>query len=359
MRVLLPTVVAVGSVLIGQVSGPAGAATDPSVDQLQSQLARSHAHLNTLYDQAAQSGQRFTAALEGVRTADRAVARERRAAKRARAELADESAAVAAMTVQQLQTQSGSAPWWTSIGRAEPRDLLERQSAYQSTAEAMTAKIDQLSAQKTVHEAAQRRLESALRGQRQALARESDARAAINAAIAKSQRTTMAAEAERDRLLRQLAERQNKSLQTVTEQQDAIDARIDASQSGTPAASAGPAEPPPAAGPTPTPSMSVPTPPPVVTPAPAVPVQGPGEEYAPAEPYGVWDKIAKCESGGNWHINTGNGYYGGLQFSARTWHSVGGPGLPHEYSREVQIKYAKILQKRSGWGQWSCGGARH
>jgi len=77
------------------------------------------------------------------------------------------------------------------------------------------------------------------------------------------------------------------------------------------------------------------------------------------EPYGVWDKIAACESGGNWHINTGNGYYGGLQFSAGTWKSVGGPGLPHENSREVQIKYAKILQARSGWGQWGCAHARN
>jgi uncharacterized protein YabE (DUF348 family) len=72
----------------------------------------------------------------------------------------------------------------------------------------------------------------------------------------------------------------------------------------------------------------------------------------------VWDKIAQCESGGNWHINTGNGYYGGLQFSAATWHSVGGPGLPHQNSRETQIKYAKILQQRSGWGQWGCAHAR-
>jgi uncharacterized protein YabE (DUF348 family) len=75
-------------------------------------------------------------------------------------------------------------------------------------------------------------------------------------------------------------------------------------------------------------------------------------------PDSVWDKIAKCESGGNWKINTGNGYYGGLQFSAATWKSVGGPGLPHQQSREVQIKYAKILQARSGWGQWGCAGAR-
>ncbi len=75
-------------------------------------------------------------------------------------------------------------------------------------------------------------------------------------------------------------------------------------------------------------------------------------------PDSVWDKIAKCESGGNWSINTGNGYYGGLQFSAATWRSVGGPKLPHQNSREVQIKYAKILQARSGWGQWGCAHAR-
>lgn len=80
-----------------------------------------------------------------------------------------------------------------------------------------------------------------------------------------------------------------------------------------------------------------------------------GTAEAPSvEDGSVWDRIAKCESGGNWSINTGNGYYGGLQFSAATWRSVGGPGLPHEHSREVQIKYAKILQQRSGWGQWSC-----
>ncbi|WP_283251689.1 resuscitation-promoting factor [Aeromicrobium duanguangcaii] len=69
---------------------------------------------------------------------------------------------------------------------------------------------------------------------------------------------------------------------------------------------------------------------------------------------GVWDRIAKCESGGNWSINTGNGYYGGLQFSLATWRSVGGPGYPHEQSKATQIKFAKILQARSGWGQWSC-----
>lgn len=69
----------------------------------------------------------------------------------------------------------------------------------------------------------------------------------------------------------------------------------------------------------------------------------------------VWDRLAQCESGGNWAINTGNGYYGGLQFSAATWASVGGSGLPHQHSREEQIKRGQILQARAGWGQWpSC-----
>jgi hypothetical protein len=71
-----------------------------------------------------------------------------------------------------------------------------------------------------------------------------------------------------------------------------------------------------------------------------------------------WDAVAACESGGNWSTNTGNGYYGGLQFSAATWHSVGGTGLPSDHSREEQIKRAKILQARSGWGQWGCAHAR-
>lgn len=81
-----------------------------------------------------------------------------------------------------------------------------------------------------------------------------------------------------------------------------------------------------------------------------------GTAEAPSANYAggntVWDALARCESGGNWATNTGNGYYGGLQFSAGTWRSVGGAGLPHQASREEQIKRGKILQARSGWGQW-------
>lgn len=66
----------------------------------------------------------------------------------------------------------------------------------------------------------------------------------------------------------------------------------------------------------------------------------------------VWDRLAECESGGNWSINTGNGYYGGLQFSLSTWRAYGGSGMPHQASREEQIAIAKKLQADAGWGSW-------
>ena len=70
-----------------------------------------------------------------------------------------------------------------------------------------------------------------------------------------------------------------------------------------------------------------------------------------------WDAIARCESGGNWAINTGNGYYGGLQFSAGTWSSNGGSGMPHLASREEQIRVAENVLRSQGIGAWpSCGG---
>ncbi|HET8959907.1 transglycosylase family protein [Nocardioides sp.] len=64
----------------------------------------------------------------------------------------------------------------------------------------------------------------------------------------------------------------------------------------------------------------------------------------------VWDQLAECESGGNWAINTGNGYYGGLQFSLSTWQSYGGPGYPHTASRETQIMIAERVRAADGGG---------
>ncbi len=70
-----------------------------------------------------------------------------------------------------------------------------------------------------------------------------------------------------------------------------------------------------------------------------------------------WDAIAACESSGNWSINTGNGYYGGLQFSPSTWAANGGSGMPHQASREEQIRVAENTLRTQGIGAWpSCGG---
>ena len=79
--------------------------------------------------------------------------------------------------------------------------------------------------------------------------------------------------------------------------------------------------------------------------------------YSPGDG-SVWDKLAACEAGGNWAINTGNGYYGGLQFTLGSWQGVGGSGLPSNASREEQIMRGQMLQARSGWGAWPACSAR-
>ena len=69
----------------------------------------------------------------------------------------------------------------------------------------------------------------------------------------------------------------------------------------------------------------------------------------------MWDSIAQCESGGNWAINTGNGYHGGLQFSPSTWNAHGGQEYaPYAYmaTREQQIAVAERVKASQGWGAW-------
>jgi nucleoid-associated protein YgaU len=77
---------------------------------------------------------------------------------------------------------------------------------------------------------------------------------------------------------------------------------------------------------------------------------------ASAEP--DWDAIAACESGGNWAINTGNGFHGGLQFTLQTWHGYGGAGMPENASREQQITVARKVLAGQGIGAWPVCGKR-
>ncbi|MHA7155911.1 transglycosylase family protein [Arthrobacter sp. TMN-50] len=84
----------------------------------------------------------------------------------------------------------------------------------------------------------------------------------------------------------------------------------------------------------------------------------PAGSNGPAPADGAWQALAQCESGGNWSINTGNGYYGGLQFSAPSWLGAGGgkyAPLPHLASPAEQIATAEVLKQGGGWGHWpSC-----
>jgi resuscitation-promoting factor RpfB len=72
----------------------------------------------------------------------------------------------------------------------------------------------------------------------------------------------------------------------------------------------------------------------------------------------VWDRLAQCEAGGNWSINTGNGFYGGLQFTLSSWKAAGGSGYPNQASREEQIARGERLLAMQGWGAWPACSAK-
>ena len=97
---------------------------------------------------------------------------------------------------------------------------------------------------------------------------------------------------------------------------------------------------------------------PAIPPATAPNAAQPGAPITPADipstgtPAGTWDKVAQCESGGNWATSTGNGFHGGLQFTASTWRSFGGTGMPHQASRTEQIAVAERVLAAQGWKAW-------
>ena len=85
----------------------------------------------------------------------------------------------------------------------------------------------------------------------------------------------------------------------------------------------------------------------------------PGTEVPPVSNGAIWDAIARCESGNNWAINTGNGFYGGVQFDQNTWERNGGMRYASRAdlaTREEQIAIAEVTRARQGWGAWPvCG----
>ncbi len=86
----------------------------------------------------------------------------------------------------------------------------------------------------------------------------------------------------------------------------------------------------------------------------------PGTEVPPVSQGDTWDALSRCEAGGNWAINTGNGFYGGVQFDQNTWERNGGLRYAQRAdlaTREEQIAIAEVTRARQGWGAWPvCSG---
>ncbi|WP_193561267.1 resuscitation-promoting factor [Mycobacterium hodleri] len=86
----------------------------------------------------------------------------------------------------------------------------------------------------------------------------------------------------------------------------------------------------------------------------------PGTEVPPVSQGATWDALSSCEAGGNWAINTGNGFYGGVQFDQNTWERNGGVRYAQRAdlaTREEQIAIAEVTRARQGWGAWPvCSG---
>ena len=83
-----------------------------------------------------------------------------------------------------------------------------------------------------------------------------------------------------------------------------------------------------------------------------------GVSTTPADADVNWDAVAACESGQNWAISTGNGFYGGLQFTLSTWRANGGTGMPNQASRAEQIRVANNVLHTQGIGAWPVCGKR-
>lgn len=124
----------------------------------------------------------------------------------------------------------------------------------------------------------------------------------------------------------------------------------------------GAAAPEPRSSPAPAPEPAPVPAPPEPSPAPAPPGPAPPKPAAPPPAGGVWDTLARCESSGNWAINTGNGYYGGLQFDAGTWKAYGGTAYApraDQATREQQIAVAtRVRDDRGGYGSWPACSAK-
>jgi cell wall-associated NlpC family hydrolase len=329
-------------------STPIARADDPSAGALQVRLVESRMHLNDLYARAAAASERLNGATYELEQAKADVRRQRLAVQRSRKLLAAQRQAVAALTVQQLQTDSGPGRLSALFDSDGPEQLLERAGAYASTNEAMNARVDALDARRVVHDSAVARAEKALAAQQEAARRRQTAAAEIDRAIKAAESAVATQEKERKRLLGQLARVQDVPLAEVTEKQDRIDERLDASGPGEPPPPAADPQPDPKPSPTPTKPKPKPTPPPPADPPPAS-----SSKVETAIAFAMAQLGEPYKYGG-----AGPSSWDCSGLVMRAWQAAG-VNLPHyagaQYAQTKHVSVSKI--RRGDLIYWSNGGA--
>jgi cell wall-associated NlpC family hydrolase len=323
-------------------------ADDPSVGELQVRLVESRQHLNSLYAQSAVASERLNGATYELAAAKERLTLQRAQLDTARKNLDVQRERVAELTVEQVMSGSSTSRLATMIGSDGPQELLERDSAYSSTNEAMNARLDLLSARKVVYDAAAHATEAAVTAQHEAAAKRKAAQSAIHDTIARAEAAVAATTAQRRTLLRQLADAKETTVAEVTRQQDEIDGRLDQAGPDLPATPGPTTQPDPAPQP-PTPKApTTPKPPPPVNDPP--PASGSKVDtaiaYAKAqlgEPY-VWGGAGPSK----WDCS-------GL--TMRAWQAAG-VNLSHyagsQYAQTKKVAVSKI--KRGDLLFWSDGG---
>jgi cell wall-associated NlpC family hydrolase len=345
-------------VLLSVASTPGAQADDDlSVGELQVRLVETRMELNDLYARAAAAAERLNGATYALAEAEAALKRQKAAVKRAEASLAVQRDAVATLTVDQLQSGTGTARLTTLFESDGPQQLLERAGAYASTNEAMNARVDTLTARQVVRDAAVRSAGAAQKSLRKAAKDRAAAAAGIDAAISAAEAAADSTSRQRDTLIKQLAAAQGVSVTAAARKQDAIDERLDQGGPSTP--TGGPATVPdsPQKDPAPTkptPADPKPKPKPTPKPPPADPPPASGSKVDKAISFARAQLGEKYKWGGagpsSWDCS-------GLVMKA--WGSAG-VSMPHsagaQYSMTKKVSVGSI--QRGDLVFWSNGSAK-
>ena len=352
--------VAVVCGLLVLASAPAVTADENTVAALQVKLVESRMKLNDLYARSAAAAERLNGATFELEEAQADLDRQKAEVERAEARLADQREAVAALTLDQLQSGTASSRLTTLMESGGPQQLLERAGAYSSTSEAMNARVDALTARQVVHDAAVQRADAAQKSLRQAVRNRTAAAASIDRAIAEAEAAEEATKRERTDLLRRLAAAQEVTVEEATREQAQIDRTIDRSGPSTPVG--GPVDAGPEPEPQPEPPSSEPAPEPTPKPKPK-PKPDPPPADPPAPSGSKVDKaiaFARAQLGEKYKWGgAGPSSWDCSGLVMKAW-GAAGVSLPHsgsgQYTRTSRVSVGSI--KRGDLLFWSKGSAK-